>query len=134
MNVFVDTSVWSLAFRRSSSPQEPSVRRLEACLERGDTVVTTGIVLQELLQGVRGPVQASRIAAEFSPLPVIVPEIEDPIEAAALRNQRRRNGVRVGTIVALLARLCIRHELSMLSTDKDFEGVARHTPLVLMRP
>lgn len=134
MNVFVDTSVWSLALRRSSSAQEPSVRRLEACLERGDTVVTTGIVLQELLQGFRGPVQARRIVAEFSLLPVIVPEIEDHIEAAALRNHCRRNGVQVGTIDALLARLCIRHELSMLSTDRDFEGVARHTPLVLLGP
>ena len=37
-----------------------------------------------------------------------------------LRNVCRRSGVQVGTIDALLAQLCIRHELTMLTTDADF--------------
>lgn len=37
--------------------------------------------------------------------------------------------VQVGTIDALLARLCIRHDLIMLTTDHDFESMARHAPL-----
>jgi len=38
------------------------------------------------------------------------------IEAADLRNRCRRAGVQIGTIDALLAELCIRHGLTMLTT------------------
>ena len=55
----------------------------------------------------------------------------DHVEAANLRNTCRRRGVQIGTIDALLAWLCISHELVMLSTDRDFVGVARWTPLEL---
>ncbi len=134
MNVLVDTSVWSLALRRTPAPRSPEIILLDKCLERGDLVVTTGIVLQELLQGFQGPSQAQRIVKEFSLLPVIAPEIEDHVAAAALRNHCRRRGVQVGTIDALLARLCIRHGLRLLTADKDFEGMSRHCSLALLRP
>lgn len=133
MNVLVDTSVWSLALRRAPAPPAPEVLLLEQCLDRGDVIVTTGIVLQELLQGFQGPTAARRIVKEFSLLPVLAPEIEDHIEAAALRNHCRRRGVQVGTIDALLAQLCLRHGLRLLTADRDFEAMARHCPLVLLR-
>jgi predicted nucleic acid-binding protein len=34
---------------------------------------------------------------------------------------------------ALLAQLCIRHDLTMLSTDQDFERVAGQYPLRIWR-
>lgn len=39
----------------------------------------------------------------------------------------------VGTIDVLLAQLCLRYDLTMLSIDRDFERVARHAPLRLWR-
>ncbi len=42
-------------------------------------------------------------------------------------------GIQIGTIDALIARLCIRHGLTLLSTDHDFENIAAHTPLKLLR-
>lgn len=134
MNIFVDTSVWSLALRRTPVSPSPEVVLLGKCLERGDVIATTGLVLQELLQGFHGPAQGKRILAEFSLLPVIVPEIDDHIAAAALRNHCRRRGVQVGTIDALLARLSMRHGLHLLTADTDFEAMARHCPLSLLRP
>ena len=41
----------------------------------------------------------------------------------------RRAGVQIGTIDALLAQLCIRHELTLLTTDNDFVQAAAHCPL-----
>ena len=55
MNLFVDTSVWSLALRRDEASGQPSVRRLRDALDSAEGVFTTGLVLQELLQGFRGP-------------------------------------------------------------------------------
>ncbi len=133
MNVLVDTSVWSLALRRTPRSSAPEVVILDRCLERQDVIVITGLVLQELLQGFDGPVQQKRIVKEFRVLPLIVPEVEDHIEAASLRNACRRRGVQVGTIDALIARLAMRHRLALLTADRDFEAMARHFPLSLLK-
>ncbi len=133
MTLFVDTSVWSLALRRNAVPEGPQVGRLRDALKGGETIHTTGIVLQELLQGYQGPRARARIVERFAALPMIVPRREDHVDAAGLRNECRRHGVQVGTIDALLAQLCIRHDLVMLSADRDFAHVADWTPLRLWR-
>ena len=55
MTLLVDTSVWSLAFRRDINSDAPPVDVLRAALAGGDSIVTTGLILQELLQGFAGP-------------------------------------------------------------------------------
>ncbi len=133
MNLFVDTSVWSLALRRSPPARVPEVKLLETCLERGDLVVTTGLVVQELLQGFQGPKARKTIIKEFSLLPVLTPKIEDHVDAAELRSRCRRKGLQIGTIDALIAQLCIRHELRLLTTDRDFEMISSFCQLSLLR-
>ena len=97
-------------------------------------MVTTGLVLQELLQGFSGPRDRNQIIDRFSALPLISPDRQDHIDAAALRNLCRRAGLQVGTIDAILAQLCIRHDLTMLTTDKDFSGIAGRTSLRIWKP
>jgi len=130
MTLFVDTSVWSLALRRDAAPSHaPEVAALSSGLQGGELVVTTGVVLQELLQGFNGPRARDQILERFAALPLLAPDRRDHIDAADLRNACRRAGVQVGTIDALLAQLCIRHGLQMLSTDRDFDLIAQHSPL-----
>lgn len=50
MSLFVDTGVWSLALRRDR-PDHPAVGFLADALRRAETVFTTGLVPQEILQG-----------------------------------------------------------------------------------
>jgi predicted nucleic acid-binding protein len=134
MTLLVDTSVWSLAFRRDAVPAIAEVRALRAALDTGEAVVTTGLVLQELLQGFSGPRAARELVQRFSALPLVVPDRQDHIDAAALRNTCRRAGVQLGTIDALLAQLCLRHELTLLTTDGDFALAAKHCALRVWRP
>ena len=68
---------------------------------------------------------------DFGALPLVIPDRSDHVEAASLRNGCRRRGIQIGTIDALLARLCLRHELVLLTTDADFRHMARVCPLVL---
>jgi predicted nucleic acid-binding protein len=131
LTLFVDTSVWSLALRRDQPSDAATVRALMRALETGERVMTTGLVLQELLQGFSGPKAQEQIVDRFAELALIVPDREDHIAAAALRNQCRRKGVQVETIDALVAQLCIRHELVLLTTDEDFGHIARHSDLRL---
>ena len=129
MTLFVDTSVWSLAFRRDAPAPHSEVRALTRALEGGETIIGTGLVLQELLQGFSGPKARETILDYFSALPLLTPDRHDHIDAAELRNGCRRAGVQVGTIDALLAQLCIRNNLTMLTTDDDFRRVAQQFPL-----
>lgn len=134
MNLFVDTSVWSLAFRRDQSQSEPAVVRLRRALGGGEALFSTGLVLQELLQGFLGPKARNAIIERFAALPLLVPDREDHIAAAEIRNECRRAGVQIGTIDALLARLCTRYELEMLSTDGDFDRMAPQVGLTIWHP
>lgn len=133
MTIFVDTSVWSLAFRRDGDAAKaaPEVTALRGALEGGDAVVTTGLVLQELLQGFAGPRARGEILERFSAVPLLVPDRHDHIDAADLRNRCRRAGIQIGTIDALLAQLSIKHELTLLTTDRDFQCVATLSSLRL---
>lgn len=129
MNFLVDTSVWSLALRRDGPSSVPQVAALLRALENGDPIVTTGLVLQELLQGFSGPKAREQIIERFAALPLLMPDRQDHIDAAELRNICRRRGVQIGTIDALLARLCIRHNLVLLTSDNDFRSMADHCTL-----
>ena len=126
MSLLVDTSVWSLAFRRDAEASNQAVEVLRSALEGADQVFTTGLVLQELLQGFAGPKARSQLIERFAALAFLQPDREDHIEAAEVRNTCRRNGVQIGTIDAVLIQLCLRHDLVMLSTDNDFRSASRH--------
>ena len=131
--LFVDTSVWSLAFRRDQPTNAPQVGALIRAINESEIIVTTGLVLQELLQGFVGPRARRSIIERFSSLPLLMPDRQDHIDAAELRNRCRRAGVQLGTIDAVLSQLCIRHGLTMLTSDNDFVLAAKHTGLRVWR-
>jgi predicted nucleic acid-binding protein len=131
LSLFVDTSVWSLAFRRDAPALAKEVRELVRAIEAGEELITTGLVLQELLQGFSGPRNRAQILDRFAALPLLVPNRRDHVDAAELRNKCRRGGIQIGTIDALLAQLCLRHDLRMLTTDRDFGNLAGYCALKL---
>ena len=131
MSLFVDTSVWSLAFRRDAPASANERRELVRAIEAGEELVTTGLVLQEILQGFSGPRDREQILDRFAELPLLVPDRLDHMNAAGLRNRCRRGGIQIGTIDALLAQLCLRHDLTMLTTDRDFRNITGHCALKL---
>jgi len=133
MSLLVDTSVWSLAFRRDAEQTAPEVLALRHALLGAEQVFTTGLILQELLQGFSGPRARTQLLERLAALAFLQPDREDHIEAAEVRNQCRRRGVQVGTIDALLVQMCRRHELTLLSTDKDFEAASKYVEFSLWR-
>ena len=128
MNIFVDTSVWSLALRRDA-PNGPLVAELARAINAGDGVFVSGLIVQEILQGVSGPRQRDQIIARLASLPLLTPDWDDHIAAAELLTRCRRAGVQVESVDVLLAQLCLRYDLTMLAADKDFVHMAKHCPL-----
>jgi predicted nucleic acid-binding protein len=129
VSLLVDTSVWSLALRRDAASHEPEVDALLEALAGADMVFTTGLIVQELLQGFAGPKARKSIVERFEALTFTQPDWDDHIAAAELRTNCRRAGVQIGTVDAVLAQLCLRHGLMLLTTDQDFTLAAKHCKL-----
>lgn len=129
MALLVDTSVWSLLLRRDSPPNIREVDHLRAALGGQETVTTTGLILQELLQGFVPPRVQQSIVERFGPLIRVEPTWDDHVEAAALSNTCRVHGVQLETVDALIAQLCVAYDLVLLTTDSDFRHASLHIPL-----
>jgi len=131
VSLLVDTSVWSLAFRRDGQPGVPEVVALRGALLGAEQVFTTGLVLQEVLQGFAGPRNHEQLVERLSVLAFLQPDKRDHIAAADIRNACRRRGVQIGTIDALLIQLTQRYDLTLLTTDQDFHAASQHVEVRL---
>jgi len=125
VSLLVDTSVWSMAFRRDGQQGAPEVSALRAALLGAAQVFTTGLVLQEVLQGFAGPKHRDQLVERLSVLAFLQPDKQDHMAAADIRNTCRHRGLQIGTIDALLIQLCQRYDLTLLTTDKDFQTASR---------
>ena len=128
MSVFVDTSVWSLALGRDGPSSSAQVAALIGMLESGEPILTTGFVLQELLQGFTGLKAREQIIERFSALPPpgaegrtisTPPNYVTSVVVMAYRPER----------CTFSAQLCIHHNLLMLTSDNDFQHIAKHCAL-----
>ena len=131
MSLLVDTSVWLLALRRDVEQSAPEVLALRHALLGADQVFITGLVLQALLQGFAGPKDRAQLVERLSALAFLQPVKDDHLEAAEVRNSRRLRGVSIGPIDALLIQLCLRNDLTLLTTDQDFHAAAKHVAFSL---
>jgi len=124
----VDTSVWIATFRRGG----PSLESLVPI----DEVATALPVIQEVLQGF-GDERAFVTAREaMLALPIIESPLTDSVfvEAAQLYRAARRVGLTVRSSVdCLIAACALRHRLPVLHIDRDYDVLARVSPLVVRR-
>ncbi len=126
--IVVDTTVWADWFNGTDSPQ---VDRLDQALDRQDAGLVP-VILTEVLQGFRSEPDFERARALLVQLPALTLDIEGHASAARLFRRLRSKGVTVrGAIDCIIAQTCIAAGVELLSTDQDFIGIARHTPLRL---
>lgn len=131
MKCIVDTSVWSQALRREHHRETDETRKLTILLKEGERIFLPGIILQEILQGVRRQEQFKRIRESLSFFPIMETRRDDYVFAAELFNYCRSKGVQAATIDFLITSLAIRNECLLLTSDKDFAHIARHSDLKL---
>lgn len=111
----------------------PEVRALRDALAGGEIVATTGVILQDLLQGVISERARTQIIEMFAALEYLTPSREDHVAAAGVRKTLRSAGVQVGTIDALIAHLAIAGSHTLLTTDNDLRAASSHISLQLWR-
>jgi predicted nucleic acid-binding protein len=127
--ILVDTSVWIEVFRESPDPA------VDAALDL-DEVVTCLPVVQEVLQGFdhRWAYTLAREAMFAFPM-VESPMTEEVFQLAVdLRRSARRSGLTVRSGVdCLIAACALRNSLPVLHRDRDFDALAKVSPLEVRR-
>lgn len=127
--MLVDTSVWIDYLNGYASPQADVLAR--AIAENSD-IYLCGVILTEILLGLP-PSEACRVEALLAAFP-LTPELEcsDYEAAAELYRTCRAKGVMIrSTVDCLIARLCLKHDFTLLAKDRDFTHIARCFPLRL---
>lgn len=134
MRVLVDTSVWSLAFRRKSSDLSDSekaiVRELSELIQES-RVVMIGPIRQEILSGISSNKQFDKLRDKlraFIDFPL------DPVDyerASEFYNTCRKKGVQGSHIDFLICAAAFNNELSIFTVDKDFERFSQSLDIEL---
>lgn len=132
--ILVDTSVLSLAFRRKTriSPEAAKVRTLRRLINAGVPLAIPGIVLQELLSGVRTPDDFRRLEQALDGFPVMLATRGHHVSAATIANRCIQAGVAVSTVDCLIAAMTVESGGVLLTIDRDFYRMAPHCGLQLM--
>jgi predicted nucleic acid-binding protein len=131
MKYIVDTSVWSLALRRKKRQETEETHKLTILLTEGERIFLPGIILQEILQGIRKQEQFKEVCESLSFLPFLKATHDDYIFASDIFNTCRSKGIQAGSIDCLIAALAIRNDCSLLTSDKDFMYIAKYHELKL---
>ena len=111
----------------------PFVLAFRAHISAEDGVFLTGNVLQELLDGLRNKQDFDRLQHILEPFPLVPLHRGASIAAAQLRQRCRVNGVQAGPIDCLIAAACIEHGFLLLTADRDFTYIAKHSDLCVLQ-
>lgn len=133
--ILLDTSVLSLVFRRGRKREpEPGVVAVVRRMVREDVpLAVPGIVLQEVLSGVRTEAQFLRLRNLLEAFPIVVAERRDHVAAAHIANACRRKGIATSAVDCLISALATERDARLLTLDEDFARIARHSDLKLLR-
>lgn len=131
--ILVDTSVWVDFLSGTPGPERDLLRER---LVKDEDVLITGVILMEVLQGIRGPAKRSRTRAGLLACGRVEPHFPGTYETAAniFRTARRRGLTVRSGVDCLIASLAIESRVELLSRDRDFGVIARFTELRLVRP
>lgn len=130
MRTLVDTSIWSLALRRSGPVQSPEVTEFRRLIT-AHLVEIIGPIRQEVLSGIRTASQFDRLEAALAAFPDISVDAEDYATAAKFFNLCRAKGIQGSNTDFLICAVAVRHDLSVFTTDRDFAHFAKCIPIVL---
>lgn len=133
--ILLDTSVLSLAFRRRSGGEaEPQVAATLRRLVAEDAPMgVPGIVLQELLSGVRTVQEFDRLKGIMDGFPLVIARREDHLTVARIANACARKGVPTSTVDCLIAALAISRKAALFTLDADFARMAPLCGLTLFK-
>lgn len=136
MRVLVDTSIWSLALRRTEtdlSRKEAHAVDLLKELIRDGCAVVIGPIRQEILSGIPDEAQFRKLKAKLRAFEDLGITSDDYELAAEFYNACRKRGVQGSHIDFLICAVAARNQLPVFTLDEDFERYAQPLGISLYR-
>jgi predicted nucleic acid-binding protein len=127
--LLVDTSVF-IEFFKGSIIKETEL--LAEALRQQKNVALTGIIYQEVLQGIRKDKDFKDIKNILDDFVYLNTPEDIYLDSAQLFRKLRKKGVTVRKSAdILIAQMAIHHNISLLQFDRDFKNIAKHSRLKL---
>jgi predicted nucleic acid-binding protein len=125
--IIADTSVWIEFFRDEKSLISTHLQGLL----RSGRVALTGMVLAEILQGIKGAREAAMVRKSLEPLSFIETSREMWQTAGEMSASLRRKGLTIPLSDILIASVALSKECEVFTTDPHFDsipGLKLHKP------
>ena len=135
MKVLIDTSVWSLIFRRKAGVLPAAERTLAARvleLAREGRAAIIGPVRQEILTGIRDAAQFAGLCRDLLEFPdeaLVTADFESAAESA---NRCAETGIAGSSVDFLICAVSIRRDWLIFTRDHDFLRFARVLPIRML--
>jgi predicted nucleic acid-binding protein len=133
MKVIIDTSVWSLALRRSKDVGGKQVEELGELIKEVRAQLI-GPVRQELLSGIKSVEQFNLLKSHLEAFEDIELDREDYEMAAEYFNTARNKGIQGSNTDFLICAISSRRKMPILTTDNDFLNFQTILPVTLHNP
>lgn len=125
--MLVDTSVWIDFFANRPTPQ---VNYLVESIKNQDNLYICGVILTEILQGIKHPKEHSQVASLLSCLVFLDMSRDTFVLSAKVYRDLRTKGVTIRkTIDCMIAAVSIENHVPLLHDDRDFNQIAKHAGL-----
>jgi predicted nucleic acid-binding protein len=125
--VLVDTTVWIDFF---ADRNEPHVAALQELIEKEEDLCLCGIILAEVLQGIRSDADFVETKDYFDDLIFLPMRQTTFVQAAEVYRSLRKRGVTIRKPVdCMIASVAIEHDIRLLHNDRDFDYIAKHSKL-----
>jgi predicted nucleic acid-binding protein len=125
--VLVDTTVWIDFFQGRSTPE---VREVERMLNEGEDICICGVILAEVLQGIRRDDDYQRTLSGFNVFLFLPMARETFVRSAELYRSLRRRGITIRKPVdCMIAAVALIHDAALIHKDRDFDPIETHCGL-----
>jgi predicted nucleic acid-binding protein len=120
--------VWIDFFQASGSSHALA---LESLIRDNNRAMICGIILQEVLQGIRDNTSYTLTKNRLSRLPYLEIDKETYLYASSLYRILRVKGITVPPVDVTLAGLAVQRGIPLYTRDEHFKAIAKHSGLKL---
>ncbi|MDT3738429.1 MAG: PIN domain-containing protein [Candidatus Kapabacteria bacterium] len=132
MKVLIDTSVWSLVFRRKSeSDIAKSIEQELRSLIKSGSVELIGAIRQEILSGISSEIVFKKLVIALQEFSDLLVNSDIHVKAAECFNICRSKGIQGSHTDFLICAVSIFYNIPIFTLDKDFENYKKYLPISL---
>lgn len=127
--VLVDTTIWIDFFQNPESVVNNE--KLEGLIRDNNRAVICGIILQEILQGIRDERSYALTKERLCRLPFINTDKETYLLASDIYRTLRSKGITIPPVDITISAAAVLNNIPLFTRDKHFKVISKHSELRL---